>query len=212
MDLKTLQTKQLNYLKGIYPETSKKNSHLINHLVASNLVPIKEMGFIDFSVEKKSNEKISEEWGQTGCNKVLGKPEAEKLIKKLKTHTGSVINADDVIEKINKTRIRQADEMGLVPITSKNYKPCRATIDNYMAEIANSDGVHIASSVTKKTSSRYTTENSLISSMCLVVLVAATHFIIVKERDQEIEKMLKQTTNEGVKLYYNIVHIPTYVV
>ena len=57
--------------------------------------------------------------------------------------------------------------MGLVvPITSKNYKLYRATIENYMAEIGNSDGVHIATSVTKKTSSRYTAENSLISSMC----------------------------------------------
>ncbi len=144
-----------------YPETSKKKSHLINHLVASNLVPIQRDGIYKLLRRKKAMKRIRVDWGQTGRNKVLGKPEAEKLVKKLKTHNGSVITADDILEKINETRIRQADELGLVPITSKNYKPCRATIDNYMAEIANSAGVHIATSVTKKTSSRYTAENSL---------------------------------------------------
>ena len=85
---------------------------------------------------------------------MLGKPETNKLVKRLKTHSGLVITADD----INETRVREADEVGLVPITSKNYKPSRATIDNYLTEIANSEGVHIAASVSSKTSSRYTAE------------------------------------------------------
>ena len=38
------------------------------------------------------------------------------------------------------------------------------------------------------------------------MLVAATHFIIVKERDQEIEKMLKQASNEWVKLMFKLLH------
>ena len=198
------QNETIKLLDG-YPETSKKKSHLINHLVASNLVPITRDGIYRLLRRKKAMKRIREDWGQTGRSKVLGKPEAEKLIKKLKTHHGLVITADDVLGKINETRIRQADEMGLVPITSNNYKPCKSTLNNYLAEIANSDGVHIATSVTKKTTSRYTAENSLISSMCLVVLVAATHFIVVKQRDQEIEKMLTQTTNNGVKLMFNLV-------
>ena len=112
---------------------------------------------------------------------MLGKPKANKLVKRLKTCSGSVITADDIVEKINETRVREADRLGLVPITSKHYKPCRATIDNCLAEIANSEGVHIDTSVSSKTSSRYTAENSLISSMALVILVACTHFIVVEK-------------------------------
>ena len=188
-----------------YPENSKKKTHLINHLITSNLVPVTKDSVYKLLRRKKALRRIREEWGQIGRNKLLGKPEANKLIKRLKTHTGSVITADDVVQKINETRVREADELGLVPITSRNYKPCRATLDNYLAELANSDGVHIAASVSKKTTSRYTAENSLISSMCLAVLIAATHFIIVQDVNQDVEKMLKQTKNNGVKLMYNLV-------
>ncbi len=44
------------------------------------------MGFTDYPVEKKAMKRIREDWDQTCCNKVLGKPVAEKVIKKLKTH------------------------------------------------------------------------------------------------------------------------------
>ena len=62
-------------------------------------------------------------------------------MKRLKTHSGSVITADDIVEKINETRVREADELGLVPITSKHYKSCTATIDNYLAEMGLFPGV-----------------------------------------------------------------------
>ncbi len=117
-------------------------------------MPIQRGGIYKLLWRKKLRKRIREEWGQSGRKKVLGKPETNKLVKRLKTHSGLVITADD----INETRVREADEVGLVPITSKNYKPSRATIDNYLAEIANSEGVHIAASVSSKTSSRYTAE------------------------------------------------------
>ena len=64
--------------------------------------------------------RIRKEWGKSDRTKVLGKPEANKLVKRLKTHSGSVITADDIVEKINGTRVREADELGSVPITSKH--------------------------------------------------------------------------------------------
>ena len=51
---------------------------------------------------------------------MLGKPEANKLVKRFGTRSGSVMTADDIIEKINETRVREADELGSVPITSKH--------------------------------------------------------------------------------------------
>ena len=55
--------------------------------------------------------RIREKWDNL-VTKVLGKPEANKLVKRLKTHSGSVITADDIVEKINETRVREADELG----------------------------------------------------------------------------------------------------
>ena len=51
---------------------------------------------------------------------MLGKPEANKLVKRFGTHSSSVFTADDIVEKINETRVRKADELGSVPITSKH--------------------------------------------------------------------------------------------
>ena len=51
---------------------------------------------------------------------MLGKPEANKLVKRFETHSGSVITADTIVEKINETRVREADELESVPITSKH--------------------------------------------------------------------------------------------
>ena len=50
---------------------------------------------------------------------MFGKPEANKLVKRFGTHSGS-ITADDIVEKINETRVREADELGLVLISSKH--------------------------------------------------------------------------------------------
>ena len=106
----------------------------------------------------------------------LGKPEVKKVVIRLTSHSDFVIIADEIVEKINETRVRETDQLGFVPITSKNCKPYRATIYNCLVEITNLEGFHIATSISSKTPSRYTAENSLISSMALVFLVAYTHF------------------------------------
>ena len=46
--------------------------------------------------------RIREEWGQSGRPKVVQKSEVKKLVKRLKTHSGSVITADDIVEKLMK--------------------------------------------------------------------------------------------------------------
>ena len=64
--------------------------------------------------------RIRKELGQSGRTKAFGKPEANKLVKRFGTHSGSVITTDDIVEKTNETRVREADELGVVPITSKH--------------------------------------------------------------------------------------------
>ena len=123
----------------------------------------------------------------------------------MKTYDGFVLTSDDIAQKIQERREASADEKGVVPVTTKHYKPHQTTLDNYMAEIANKVGVHIATSSNQKTNTRYTAENSLISSMCLLVLIACTHFVPVKENDKDVSKLLRHTEENGVRLMYDLV-------
>lgn len=94
-----------------------------------------------------------------------------------------MIYFDVIVQAIRNKHVKKADELGLVPIMDKFKVSVKTTIDNYMAECANIDGIHIVTSVTSKITTRYTAENSLISSMALLGLVACTHFVVVEEKD-----------------------------
>ena len=110
-------------------------------------MPIERNVIYKLPCRKKVSKRIREEWGQPGRTKVSGKPEANKLVKRLKSHSDFVITVDDIVEKNSETRVRESDELGLVPITSKNHKTCRAAINNHPAKFANSEGFNVATSV-----------------------------------------------------------------
>ena len=61
----------IKLLKG-YPEKSKQKSHLIKHMVASNIVPIQRNRVYKLLCKKRSMKRIRKEWGQCSRSKVLG--------------------------------------------------------------------------------------------------------------------------------------------
>ena len=98
-------------LLGGYPEILKEKSCVINHLVASTLVPIQRNILYKLPRRKKVLKRIRKEWGQPGRTKVSGKPEANKLVKRLNNRSSFVITANDIIEKISETRVRESDDL-----------------------------------------------------------------------------------------------------
>ena len=70
-------------------------------------------------------------------------------------------------------------DQGRVPITKLDLEPSCQTLTNYTAILANTDGVSICNSAVAKSKTRYTAENSLISAMALICVVAATHFDMI---------------------------------
>ena len=94
--------------------------------------------------------------------------------------------------------------MGNVPITNINNQPVMRTLTNYKALIANNKGVSICTTVTPKTTTRYTSENSLISSMALLCVIASTHYIAVTEIQHKVEKEVREE-DEGVKMLYSMI-------
>ena len=80
-------------------------------------------------------------------------------------------------------------------------KPSHTTINNYKAMLATSEGVSICSSTISKTNTRYTAENSLISSMALICTVAASHFDVSTDINLSEPKNISKATDGAQKLY-----------
>ena len=70
--------------------------------------------------------------------------------------------------------------------------------------MAYQSGISIAKDVVTKTSGCYTAENSLISAMALLCVIASTHFITVPDIQREIYREVGETS-EGVRKLFDII-------
>ena len=77
----------------------------------------------------------------------------------------------------------------------------KSTVSNYKAKVASQKNVSICNTVVSKTRTRYTAENSLISAMALLCVVAASHYFICDEDQLQIERDMS-TAPEGVRFLY----------
>ena len=62
----------------------------------------------------------------------------------------------------------------------------------------------ITTTAISKTNNRYIAENSLISAMAFLIIVANTHFILANEENDEIRKDMKDAPMD-VKILYDMV-------
>ena len=96
------------------------------------------------------------------------------------------IHGRGVIREKKKKRV---EENGFVPLRTDFYDPSRTTLNNYKALIvAKSDVITTSNTEIGKSNSRYISENSLISSVALLLVVSATHYIVVEEEDHDVRK------------------------
>ena len=70
--------------------------------------------------------------------------------------------------------------------------------------LAASSGISISTTSVTKSSTRYTAENSLISAMALLGVVATTHYFVCDEGQLELKNEMREAP-EGVKLLYKLV-------
>ena len=136
----------------------------------------------------KDGKYIRDNWNCVGRGRFLKEIEIEKLATDLNTRIGSTIGTNEIKDRIKKSQIAMVEHIGRVPITKLDIQPHRKTLSNYSALIANNPIVSICSSVVPKTNTRYTAENSLISSMAFLCVIALTHYDIATEIDHDIEK------------------------
>ena len=71
----------------------------------------------------------------------------------------------------NKHRLKKCSILNLEPVTDK-------TVRYYFALIASSGRLKTTDTVQDKTDARFTAENSIFSTICFMMTLATTHFII----------------------------------
>ena len=75
------------------------------------------------------------------------------------------------------------------------------TLTNYQALIAHQSDVSISKTVVTKSVGRFTAENSLISAMALLCVIAATHYVIVPEIRKELYHDAEESTQGASTMF-----------
>ena len=190
------------------PKGSANRSNLINHFVQKKLVPISRDGIYKFMRKQEEGAVLKEEWKLPGRHRLLTELDITTIKDDLKKRSGSTISKREIATKIESIQQQKVIAQGRVPITKHDMNPCKGTLINYQCAIADSVGVSITTSIVPKTRTRYTAENSLISAMALVCVVAATHYDVSTEVQIEHEHVMNKVPLEvpdGVKLLYRLV-------
>ena len=139
-------------------------------------------------------------WWQLGRDPYLRQKDIDEVAANLNRMTGKTIAPDDINGIIQTNRASRLKEAGLVAIGG--VQPVdRQTVTNYAALFASQPNVSITKTAIAKTITRFTAENSLASSMTLLLVVSATHFTPPTERSIATEKELEDATDGAKRLY-----------
>ena len=132
--------------------------------------------------------------------------EVQKIVEDLTLFSGKTISNEEIKEQLKQAQVKRITEQGRVSLTN-DKDPCKATIINYKGLISSVNGVSMCTNTTPKTRTRYTTENSLISAMALLCVIATTYYDVASsEKELEIKKLVRHNkVPEGVSLFYKLI-------
>ena len=175
-------------------------------MIKENLIPIKKSGVYKMLTNHQDGNIINNKWRQVGRKRLLDEDAINGVRLDLDKRSGFTIDASNILAKIQKTQQAPVIGQGRVPITKEDMNLSRTTPRNYQCVIGSKEGVSICTAVAPKTRTRYSSENSLISAMVLVLVVACTHYDISSDMCLNVGKdMLKSNVSDNVKMLYKIV-------
>ena len=166
---------------------------IIDKWVKEGLVPAKRAQIYSLLQKAKMGDTISGPWKTRGRPRLLGETDLN----------GNTISTEEISKMIKDKTEKKIISDGHVPI-SQSVEPHRTTLVNYKALLAATEGISIAKSFTHKSNTRFTAENSLISAMSFLVLVACTHYNISLETSINVKNEISEAEN-GVKMIYDMV-------
>ena len=122
----------------------------------------------------------------------------------MKQTVGKTVGDKEIVDAILKKNQDRSIQQGIVPITIAGVRPSPKTIRNYKSLLAALPGVSVIRNAVQKTQTRYTAENSWMSSVAFMVLVAATHYIplsMISNQYENQQKRLKAASMGAKKLF-----------
>lgn len=121
-------------------------------------------------------------------------------------YSGKTISNLEIKQKLKEAQVKRIKDQGRVPLTD-GKDPSITTITNYKGLMSSANGVSMCTNATPKTRTRYTAENSLISAMALLCVIATTHYEVASsENEPEIEKLVRHNNvPDGVSLLYKLI-------
>ena len=163
---------------------------LVKYLINKKLVPVQKTTIFRIIADSKNGKEIKDDWNIRGRTPLINDKEFDHLKKGLTLYSGKTITSKDLKQKIKDIQLGRIRSKGCVPLQIC-ADPSRTTISNYRALLAASEGISLCTSAISKTNTRYTAENSLISSMAFLCVVASTHYDIAAEIETVVENDMK---------------------
>ena len=187
-------------------DRSISRGRLIKYTIDNKLIPVNRAAAFRLLQRHEAGEVVRNEWRKVGRNRMMDDTEVKRIVDDLTLYSGKTISNEEIKEQLKQAQVKRIKDQGRVPLTN-GIDPCKATIINYKGLISSTNGVSMCTNTTPKTRTRYTAENSLISAMALLCVIATTHYDVAScEKEFEIEKLVRHNNvPDGVSLLYKLI-------
>jgi hypothetical protein len=174
-----------------HPQTgSSEKAAMIASMVEKNLVPCNSATIYRLMQNHHKGKACPNPDWVKGRPPLLSHQAKSELKECMMKDVGRSFGKDDINDMIVNKRNEMIKEVGHIPINT-NAELTATTINNYVAGFAMDSAMSLTQTSIRKTNTRYVAENSIVGSICLLFLIAATHFIPIPEEDLDVQRELK---------------------
>jgi hypothetical protein len=180
--------------------SKKERSTLMEKLVEKKEVPVGMTAMYRALRREREGLPNDRPWNAKGAPRLISKEGLVEIRSHLDSMGGKTIGSKEVRERIVEFQQEAIRSQGRVPIGT-HIVPTQQTIRNYSARLAAMKGMDFSQRTTIKSSTRYTAENSLISSMAFLLLVASTHYVVTRHKNQKVYTDIQDAPKGALKLF-----------
>ena len=165
-----------------YPEGSNTRFNLLTELTFKGLVPQSRGNIYKLlAMHANGTLNLNEDWKRRGQLKRLAATDVSEVAADLESHGVKSVGEDELILYIHNNNKKRIEENSCVPLTAAVYEPSITTLNNYKAlVVASHNNISTSNTAVSKSNTWFTSESSLISAMALLLITAATHYMITE--------------------------------
>ena len=139
--------------------------------------------------------RFDQKWKGVGRRALMDHDELNACAKKLTVSAGE----KQMKDQVNKMLVGKLRENGDLP--GSGFRYCNKTLNNYVANFANLNGIALVDKSIAKTNNRLRAEQSTIEMLNYLLVIAMTHFYVVDSEDVVWRDTLRTIPAEDRMLY-----------